>query len=115
MQWGAVGDVGIVMETAGTNDVVIGGTVPQRIWSCLSALDQFLNQSEPVVSSIVLAEKADKVDTGNKGSVVDTIAHILGMLCVLLSGGSQILYMPMPCECNVKRVMILVCCRSEGH
>ena len=78
IQWGAVGDVGVVMETLGSNDVVIGGTVPQRIWSCLSVLEKFLNQPEPVVSSLVLAEKSNASETVNKGSILDTVAHILG-------------------------------------
>jgi fatty acid synthase len=51
IQWGAIGDVGVVLETMGTNDTVIGGTLPQRINSCLAVLDQFLNQLQPVVSS----------------------------------------------------------------
>lgn len=78
IQWGAVGDVGVVMETLGSNDVVIGGTVPQRIWSCLSVLEKCLNQPEPVVSSLVLAEKSNASETVNKGSILDTVAHILG-------------------------------------
>jgi hypothetical protein len=43
-EWGAIGDVGVVLETMGTNDTVIGGSLPQRINSCLAVLDQFLNQ-----------------------------------------------------------------------
>ena len=51
IQWGAVGDVGVVAELLGGNDVVIGGTsVPQRIPSCLEVLDKFLLSSHAVVS-----------------------------------------------------------------
>ena len=80
MQWGAVGDVGIVLDTMGGNDTVVGGTLPQRISSCLTALDQFLNLSHPVVSSLVLAEKQGKGkgDTSDKASLVNSVAHILG-------------------------------------
>ena len=69
----------MVLDTMGGNDTVIGGTLPQRIASCLTALDQFLNQSHPVVASTVLAEKV-KADGGggNKANLVNTIAHILG-------------------------------------
>ena len=41
VQWGAIGDVGIVLEAMGTNDTVIGGTLPQRISSCMEVLDLF--------------------------------------------------------------------------
>ena len=30
VQWGAIGDVGIVLESLGTNETNIGGTLPQR-------------------------------------------------------------------------------------
>uniref|UniRef100_H2MEE3 Fatty acid synthase n=1 Tax=Oryzias latipes TaxID=8090 RepID=H2MEE3_ORYLA len=53
VQWGAIGDVGVVLETMGSNDTVIGGTLPQRITSCLEVLDQFLCQQQPVMSSFV--------------------------------------------------------------
>ncbi|KAA8581129.1 hypothetical protein FQN60_002710 [Etheostoma spectabile] len=57
VQWGAIGDVGVVLETMGGNDAVIGGTLPQRITSCLEVLDLFLCQQQPVMSSFVLAER----------------------------------------------------------
>lgn len=51
IQWGAVGDVGVVAEVLGGNDVIIGGTsVPQRIPSCMEVLDQFLLSSHSIVS-----------------------------------------------------------------
>lgn len=34
IQWGAIGDVGVVSENMGGNDVVVGGTIPQRMPSC---------------------------------------------------------------------------------
>ena len=40
MQWGAIGDVGVVQDTMGGSDVVVGGTLPQRIHSCLQVLDR---------------------------------------------------------------------------
>ena len=51
----------------GDNDTVVGGTLPQRITSCLAALDTFLcHQAVPwaktgVVSSYVPADKIVKV------------------------------------------------------
>ncbi|XP_063312266.1 fatty acid synthase [Pelobates fuscus] len=81
VQWGAIGDVGVVLETMGSNDTVIGGTLPQRISSCLEVLDQFLNQSHPVMSSFVLAEKTifTKTKGGSQQDLVQAVAHILGV------------------------------------
>jgi hypothetical protein len=51
--------VGVAYDLLGGNqDVAIGGTLPQRIGSCLSTLDSLLCQPEAVVSSFVLAETA---------------------------------------------------------
>lgn len=80
VQWGAIGDVGVVLETMGGNDTVIGGTLPQRITSCLEVLDRFLCQRQAVVSSFVLAERTVvKAEGGSQKSLVDTVAHILGV------------------------------------
>ena len=78
IQWGAIGDVGVVLETMGDNDSVIGGTLPQRMASCLTCLDQFLNQTNPVVSSFVLAEKNKKQEASENKSIVTAVLHILG-------------------------------------
>lgn len=83
IQWGAIGDVGMVIENLGSNDTVVGGTLPQRMASCLETIDYFLQQAEdlPVVSSYVLAEKIQK-STGsneNTASLIETIANILGI------------------------------------
>ncbi|XP_032358725.1 fatty acid synthase [Etheostoma spectabile] len=80
VQWGAIGDVGVVLETMGGNDAVIGGTLPQRITSCLEVLDLFLCQQQPVMSSFVLAERtAVKSEAGSQRDLVDAVAHILGV------------------------------------
>ncbi|XP_029454886.1 fatty acid synthase [Rhinatrema bivittatum] len=81
VQWGAIGDVGVVMETMGNNDIVIGGTLPQRIGSCLEVLDRFMNQPHPVMSSLVLAEKTLSVESEGRGQrdLVEAVAHILGV------------------------------------
>ena len=78
IQWGAIGDVGVVLDTMGGNDTVIGGTLPQRILSCLATMDQFLNQPHPVVSSFVLAEKKIKSKDSGKADLVASVANILG-------------------------------------
>ncbi|XP_053424237.1 fatty acid synthase isoform X2 [Nycticebus coucang] len=81
VQWGAIGDVGIVLEALGTNDTVIGGTLPQRIASCLEVLDMFLHQPHAVLSSFVLAEKAATAhrDRDSQRDLVQAVAHILGI------------------------------------
>jgi fatty acid synthase, animal type len=66
----------------GSNEIVVGGTIPQRITSCLSVLDTFMclpqDDLQPaVVSSMVVAEKSKKSLIG--GSVVDTVGNILGL------------------------------------
>ena len=84
VQWGAIGDVGVVLETMGSNDTVIGGTLPQRIGSCLATLDQFLCQAEPVVSSYVPAEKQSAAGGADKLDLVHAVCHILGKQCNLV-------------------------------
>ncbi|XP_076154823.1 fatty acid synthase [Alosa pseudoharengus] len=81
IQWGAIGDVGVVLETMGGNDTVIGGTMPQRISSCMEVLDRFLCQSRPVMSSFVMVEKviAVKGEAGGQKDLVEAVAHILGV------------------------------------
>ena len=64
----------------GSNETVIGGTLPQRMSNCLLVLDRFLSQAHPVVSSYVLAAKiASKSDRGSAGDLVGAVAHILGV------------------------------------
>ncbi|KAK4878117.1 hypothetical protein RN001_010623 [Aquatica leii] len=78
IQWGAIGDVGLVADMQELHqEIEIGGTLQQRIGSCLSVLDTFLNQDEAVVSSMVVAEK--KGSTTGSGSVVDVVMNIIGI------------------------------------
>ncbi|XP_051529897.1 fatty acid synthase [Myxocyprinus asiaticus] len=81
VQWGAIGDVGVVLETMGGNDAVIGGTLPQRMTSCLEVLDRFLCQQRPVMSSFVLAERVvvAKGDASGQKDLVEAVARILGV------------------------------------
>jgi len=81
IQWGAIGDVGVVQDHMGGNETVVGGTLPQRILSCLNAMETFLQQSQPTVASMVLADKSGgkKDGSGKKTSLVEAVGHILGM------------------------------------
>ncbi|XP_039309372.1 fatty acid synthase-like [Solenopsis invicta] len=82
IQWGAIGDVGLVFEMMGGNDAKVFGTIPQRISSCLATMDIFLQQPHPVLASSVLAEKY-KPDDGNKVDLVATIVNVLGIKDVI--------------------------------
>ncbi|WAR31526.1 FAS-like protein [Mya arenaria] len=59
IQYGLVGDVGVSHQRLKGQTKEIAGTTSQTIASCLEVLDHLLLQQEPVVSSFVLAEKAD--------------------------------------------------------
>ncbi|XP_071066957.1 fatty acid synthase isoform X2 [Dasypus novemcinctus] len=80
VQWGAVGDVGVILESRGTNDTEISGTLPQRMPSCLEALGLFLNLPHPVLGSFVLAEKTAGPSQGSVSrNLLQAVAHILGI------------------------------------
>ena len=79
IQWGAIGDTGIAISMLGDNDANIGGTLPQRMPSCLSTLDRFLQSKHAICSSFVPAEKVNASSSGSKKGLVDSIAHILGI------------------------------------
>ncbi|XP_076763351.1 fatty acid synthase 1 [Xylocopa sonorina] len=80
VQWGAIGDVGLILETmGGHNDTEIGGTIPQRIQSCLETMDIFLQQPHPVLSSCVVADKRHGSESTNKISIIEAVANILGI------------------------------------
>lgn len=79
IQWGAIGDVGVIQDTVGS-DVVVGGTVPQKIISCLSVLDRFLQQNSPVVSSFVPYQPSEtSTHKSSKHSVLPTVSNIFGI------------------------------------
>lgn len=78
IQWGAVGDVGLLADLQEINmDMEISGTLPQRITNCLEVLDSLLNVDEPVVASMVVAEK--RFDDVKKGNIVDAVLNIMSI------------------------------------
>ncbi|XP_044764578.1 fatty acid synthase-like [Coccinella septempunctata] len=79
IQWGAVGDVGLVAEMMEEQtEMEIGGTLQQRITSCLQVMDTFLRQKEAsVVASMLVAEK--RSGSGGADNIVDAVANILGI------------------------------------
>lgn len=76
IQWGAIGEVGLVAEMAqGKVDMEIAGTIQQRISSCLNVMDQLLMTEAPVVSSMVVAQK----HVTTKLNLIESVAHIMGI------------------------------------
>ncbi|KYN18124.1 Fatty acid synthase [Trachymyrmex cornetzi] len=76
IQWGAVGDVGLVADMQEDDkELIIGGTLQQKISYCLDELDKFLLQSRPIVSSMVVAEKKIRC----QGNLIETVANILNI------------------------------------
>ncbi|KAG5675543.1 hypothetical protein PVAND_005439 [Polypedilum vanderplanki] len=78
VQWGAIGDVGLLAVLQENNmDMEISGTLPQRINSCLEVLDTLLNSSEPIVASMVVAEK--RFEDIKKGNIIEAIMNIMAI------------------------------------
>lgn len=82
IQWGAVGEVGLVAEMAGNKlDVEVAGTLQQRISSCLNALDKLLTGPQPIVSSIVVADKNidGELAQDSQLSLIKSVLKIMGI------------------------------------
>ena len=80
IQWGVLGQVGIVAEKLFKNmdgTEVLLGTLPQTVDSCLEVLDAALQQKNPIASSIVVAEKGKK--KGEKGGLLARMSKIFGI------------------------------------
>lgn len=77
IQWGAVGEVGLVADMQEDKiDLEIGGTLQQRISSCLEELDVLMTCDQPIVSSMVVAEK--RYSEGKK-NIFDAIMNIMSI------------------------------------
>jgi fatty acid synthase, animal type len=78
IQWGVIGDVGLLAKLHEANlKMEIGGTLPQQIQNCLDVLDTLLSVSDPIVASMVVAEK--KFEDFSKGNVIDAVLNILSI------------------------------------
>lgn len=78
IQWGAIGEVGLVAEMAENKlDLEIGGTVQQRISSCLTEFDCLATTPEPVVSCMVVAEK--RCSSKVKTTAIERLLNIFGI------------------------------------
>ncbi|KAL6435268.1 hypothetical protein ACFW04_005371 [Cataglyphis niger] len=77
IQWGAIGEVGLVADMQEDDkELVIGGTLQQKISSCLNALEVFLLQDRSIVSSMVVAEKKKFSQAKNP---LEAVADIMGL------------------------------------
>jgi fatty acid synthase len=79
IQWGAIGDVGILHTLMGGKDVDVAGVAPQKIASCLEMLDLFLHQSHPVMSSFVPASNNNARNEKGSRTLVELVAHVLAI------------------------------------
>ncbi|XP_070493817.1 fatty acid synthase-like [Chironomus tepperi] len=78
IQWGAVGEVGLVADLQeDLLDMEIGGTLQQRISSCLEELDTLMTVNQPIVGSMVVAEK--RYASSKSGNVFEVILNIMGI------------------------------------
>lgn len=78
IQWGAVGEVGLVADMIEDKlDMEIGGTLQQRISSCLQEMDPLMTTAEPIVGSMVVAEK--RVAGDGKGNIIATVMNIMSI------------------------------------
>ncbi|GJQ67778.1 hypothetical protein Trydic_g21084 [Trypoxylus dichotomus] len=77
IQWGAIGDVGMVVKMQkDSKELIISGLLQQRISSCLDLMDKFLKQDQTVVGSMLVAEKKCS-DKGN--NLFDTVLKMMGI------------------------------------
>ncbi|KAL6257976.1 hypothetical protein P5V15_011572 [Pogonomyrmex californicus] len=77
IQWGVIGEVGILANWQDSNkEIVVIGSLQQKVSSCLEKLEDFLLQDRPVVASMIVAEK--HVNTHGNKLIVKTVADIMG-------------------------------------
>ncbi|XP_070505887.1 fatty acid synthase-like [Chironomus tepperi] len=78
IQWGAIGDVGMLADFQLANmNKDVGGTLLQSIYSCLEVLDVLLTVEDPIVSSMIVADK--KSNDTKKRNIIDMILKIMGI------------------------------------
>ena len=79
IQWGVIGDVGIITEkTGGSTEVVLLGATSQRCYSLLESMDRFLQSGSPVCLSYVKAEKAGN-SSGESVDLLKMVSRIFGI------------------------------------
>lgn len=78
IQWGAVGEVGLVADMMEDKiDIEIGGTLQQRISSCLEELDIIIANPDPIISCMVVAEK--RISSTSGGNIMEAVMNIMSI------------------------------------
>ncbi|KAI1303585.1 Fatty acid synthase [Halotydeus destructor] len=78
IQWGVVGDVGIVTEKTGSSEVNLLGATSQRLHSLLDSMDRLLQSGFPVCLSYVKADKTGNAD-GDSVDLLKMVSRIFGL------------------------------------
>ena len=76
IQWGLIGDVGILLEKGGYNGSNLLSTTTQRIDSCLATLDNLIQSDESVILSYVKSRESDSCQ--DEGDLVKLFNRVLG-------------------------------------
>lgn len=80
IQWGAIGEVGLVAEMAQGKDIEVVGTLQQRIESCLNVLDTLLTSPQAIVSSLVVADKSsNEAHQDSQLTLIKSVMKIMGI------------------------------------
>jgi fatty acid synthase len=80
IQWGVVGDVGIVADTSHGNDMVLLGSRAQRMHSCFEVIDMFLQGDCPVCLSYIKADpESSRKESSESVDILSVITRLLGM------------------------------------
>ena len=80
VEWGVIGDTGIVAETSKSNEMVLLGTRAQRLHSCFDTLGSFLQESLPVrISYIRHLESENKKGKNECLNLISIISRLLGI------------------------------------
>jgi fatty acid synthase len=66
--------------------MIAGGTLPQKVSSCLEVLDGFMKQPYPIVASMVVADKS--AGSGGSDNITARVSSIMGMSDITI--GSKI-------------------------
>lgn len=76
--------MGPVYESLDNNDAVVAGALLQSVASCLSVVDNYLQQPYPVLSSAVLVDKKlANVESASTGPMY-AVAKVLGNYRLLI-------------------------------